>query len=259
MALSASPPGAEPLTTRQSHVLRLPGSHGGLSTLLSEQLPTTSVHREMMADVEPPANGAAKSNANMAHGGAGCDEKAKHPRDASCWRKRRPLVSPKKTWRAERPRSERSYVVGARDTWCGVIPSPCLTHLLGTEGSVVRTLRGAVGCNNRYLQLLQVTVIRLQLVYSLVYRLRYTSSVTHSFQHTLIPTSCRAEVCRPMPLPSFRSGVDLSGPPRFYLVRDDRGRVVGYVQGAGGQARRVTATRARHRRRQGLRRPVARV
>ena len=49
----------------------LPGSHGGLSTLLSEQLPTTSVHREMTADVEPPANGAAKSNANMAHGGAG--------------------------------------------------------------------------------------------------------------------------------------------------------------------------------------------
>ena len=43
----------------------LPGSHGGLSTLLSEQLPTTSVHREMTADVEPPANGAAKSNANM--------------------------------------------------------------------------------------------------------------------------------------------------------------------------------------------------
>ena len=197
MALSASPPGAEPLTTRQSHVLRLPGSHGGLSTLLSEQLPTTSVHREMMADVEPPANGAAKSNANMAHGGAGCDEKAKH--------ETRPVGQKGKTWSAERPPSERSYVVGARDTWRGVIPSPCLTHLLGTEGSVVRTLRGAVGCNNRYLQLLQVTVIRLQLVHSLVYRLRYTSSVTHSFQHTLIPTSCRAEVCRPMPLPSFRS------------------------------------------------------
>ena len=41
-----------------------------------------------------------------------------------------------------------------------------------------------------------------------------------------------------MPLPSFRSGVDLSGHPRFYPVRDDRGRVVGYAQGAGGQARR---------------------
>ena len=44
------------------------------------------------------------------------------------------------TWRAERPRSERSYVVGARDTWCGVIPSPCVSPTsLGTEGSVVRT------------------------------------------------------------------------------------------------------------------------
>ena len=73
MAFSASPPGAEPLTMRQSHVLRLltpPGSHGGLSTLLSEQLPTQgrSVHREMGADmlVEAPANGGATSNANMA-------------------------------------------------------------------------------------------------------------------------------------------------------------------------------------------------
>jgi hypothetical protein len=47
------------------------GSHGGLSTLLSEQLPTqgTSVHREMGAGtlVEALANGGASSNANMAH------------------------------------------------------------------------------------------------------------------------------------------------------------------------------------------------
>jgi hypothetical protein len=42
----------------------------------------------------------------------------------------------------------------------------------------------------------------------------------------------------PMPLPTFRSGVTLGGTPRFYPVRDDRGRVVGYAQGAGGQARR---------------------
>ena len=43
IACSASPPGAEALTMRQSQVLRLlalPGWHGGLSTLLSEQLPT---------------------------------------------------------------------------------------------------------------------------------------------------------------------------------------------------------------------------
>ena len=74
MAFIASPPGAEPLTMRQSHMLRLLtplGSHGGLSTLLSEQLPTqgTSVHREMGAGtlVEALANGGASSNANMAH------------------------------------------------------------------------------------------------------------------------------------------------------------------------------------------------
>ena len=84
MAFSASPPGAEPLTMRQSHVLRLltpPRSHGGLSTLLSEQLPTqgTSVHRER-ADmlVEAPANGGARSNANMAHGDPGACSERKH-------------------------------------------------------------------------------------------------------------------------------------------------------------------------------------
>ena len=89
MALSASPPAAEPLTTRQSQVLRLPtlpGSHGGLSTLLSEQLPTTSVHREMTADVEPPANGAAKSNANMGAEAPVALMRKGERHSASCWR-----------------------------------------------------------------------------------------------------------------------------------------------------------------------------
>ena len=118
---------------------------------------------------------------------------------------RRWLLTPQ-TSRAERPRSERSYVVGVQYhlVWSDSLLSQHLPSL-GTDGSVPCTPR----C-----RLLLDPVLRL---------LRRNSSVNRGSSlgtpglrcapprsHTLIPThvqhtSCRAEVCKAYALPTSRS------------------------------------------------------
>ena len=113
-----------------------------------------------------------------------------------------------------------------------------LSHpLLGTAGSVART-PGAGCCKNRYPQLFANNSYSVATEQQLGAPCFGTPTRSHTPSNTRSYTSCCAEVRMPMPLPTFRSGVTLGGTPRFYPVRDDRGRVVGYAQGAGGQARR---------------------
>lgn len=142
--------------------------------------------------------------------------------------------------------------------WRGVIPPP--------SPLLARNRRFRVPCTHRcvllqiYVTFANVTVIRVQLVSQPRCTVeRYTSSVTHSEPTHAQHTSCRAEggadLCHSHLFAAVRACLALPASTLFVMTVVE---LLGMLKALVAKLA-VTTTRARHRRRQGLRRPAARV